>query len=92
MNIFGPLTGNVELEVDLVIGAIVQHFAAKRDILVLAGGEEGQITYSHVGAIWSQFTFNLGGRLDHLPISGPGEGNRRRVETVCIAVQLALCL
>lgn len=87
-----PLTGDIESEIQLLIAATVGHFAAKGHVLVLTGRVEGQVAHSRVVPIWSLFTFNGVGRLDHLPVSDPRERDRRRVETICMAVKLALSL
>lgn len=89
--VFVSLTGDIELEIQLLIAATVHHLAAKGHILVLTGRVEGQVAHSCVVPIWSLFTFNVVGRLNRLPISGPGERDRGRVEAVCMAFKLTLC-
>ena len=88
-SVFVQPTGDIEMEIQLLIAAIVRHFAAKGRILILAGRVEGEVAHSHVVPIWSQFTFNLVRILNHFAVSGPGERDRRRVETIRVAFELA---
>lgn len=47
------LTGDVELEIKLLITAIMPDLATKGHILVLSGRVEGQVANSCVEPIWS---------------------------------------
>lgn len=72
--------------------AVVCDFAAKGHVLILLGGEQGQVAHSPVVPIWGLVTFNLAERPNRLPVSDPGKGDGRRVETHCMTIKLALSL
>lgn len=85
-----PLTSDVEMKIQLLMGAFMRHFATKRDIIVLSGSVKGEVAHSCVIPIWSQLTFHLMGGLDNLAPSGPGKRDRRRVEAISMALQRGL--
>lgn len=86
------LTSYVDVELQLLVAATVQHSAAKGHILVLTRRVDGQVAHGCVESVLSLFTMNLvGRRLYFNSSSGPREGDGRRVEAIGLARQMALC-